>query len=105
MKGRANKTRPKVINAGMVVLARFCECGVTKRRAQRLWAVESPGWENLAAGKPRVSPLVQLFQISQAVYGELLGIALPGGGQAFDIARIFRLESATSSPSRARVNW
>src|SRR5258707_2924973 len=38
MKGKANKTRPKVINAGMVGLAGYCECGVANRRARRLWA-------------------------------------------------------------------
>jgi hypothetical protein len=40
----------------------------------------------LAAGKPRVSLLVQLFQIGQTVHRQLLGIALTGGGEAFNIA-------------------
>jgi hypothetical protein len=40
----------------------------------------------LAAGKPRVSLLVQLFQIGQTVHRQLLGIALTGGGEAFDIS-------------------
>jgi hypothetical protein len=43
----------------------------------------------LAAGKPRISPLVQLFQIGQTVHSQLLGIALTGRGQAFDVSRNF----------------
>ena len=43
----------------------------------------------LAAGKPRVSPVVQLFQIGQPVYRQLMGIDLTGRGQAFDVSRNF----------------
>ena len=49
----------------------------------------------LAAGKPRVSLLVQLFQIGQTVHRQLLGIALTGGGEAFEYRVILCLESET----------
>ena len=43
----------------------------------------------LAAGEPRIWPVVQLFQIGQTVHCQLLGIVLTGRGQAFDISRNF----------------
>jgi hypothetical protein len=46
-------------------------------------------WLSLAAGETRISPLVQFFPISQAEYRQLLGIALPGSREAFEISANF----------------
>jgi hypothetical protein len=44
---------------------------------------------SLAPGEPRIVPLVQLCQIRQAIYRQLLGIALPSRREAFNISANF----------------
>jgi hypothetical protein len=43
----------------------------------------------LAPGEPRIVPLVKLCQIRQAIYRQLLGIALPSRREAFNISANF----------------
>src|SRR5258706_15639878 len=64
--------------------------GLCRRQAQADFLVaQGVDARILAAGKPRISPLVQLFQIGQTVHRQLLGIALTGSGQAFEASRNF----------------
>ena len=56
-----------------VAAAAFCP-GIRERRFWRL-----------AAGEPRILPLVQFGQIRQAVYRQLLSISLAGRREAFNI--------------------
>jgi hypothetical protein len=54
------------------------ECGSCEQR-WRLLIGAMRQEISLAAGKPRVSPLMQIFQISQAVFGKLPWISLARG--------------------------
>jgi len=48
-----------------------------------------PSERGLAPGEPRIVPLVQLCQIRQAIYRQLLGIALASRREAFNISANF----------------
>ena len=71
----------------------FSRCGhasgsdrISGRAAVRRGSGNDHGDGHPRASKPRVSLPVQLFQIGQTVHRQLLGIALTGGGEAFNIS-------------------
>ena len=55
--------------------------GLSARHPNAFW--------RLAAGEPRIVPLVQFCQIRQAIYRQLLSIALASRRKAFDISADF----------------
>ena len=54
-----------------------------------LLGIRKRGFWRSAAGELRIMPLVQFCQIRQAVYRQLLGIALTSRGEVFNISANF----------------